>query len=185
MTIQSIEQVLDSAIALLMYGSGAWLSYSLVAFVATRPRSAVEAMADDEMPSGGSISIEVISELISTDLVAEAVEEVQTAVTSTETNSSEVVPAAKAAVAPVPLLPPAIVPEIVPPPIVCEPVNWKKWKVGELRQASITKVCGVRISPIGSSRKLKKADLIAQYEQNLRRMTYEKGKVEVQDEKIA
>ncbi|MEL6816024.1 MAG: hypothetical protein AAFP03_14625 [Cyanobacteria bacterium J06598_3] len=55
--------------------------------------------------------------------------------------------------------------------IVCEPVDWKRWKVGDLRRASIYKACGVRIRPIGSRRNLPKSDLIAQYEQNLKRLT--------------
>ena len=55
--------------------------------------------------------------------------------------------------------------------IVCEPVNWKKWKVSDLRKASLAKVCGVRTRPIGSRRNLPKADLIAQYEQQLKRLT--------------
>ncbi|MBE9062800.1 hypothetical protein [cf. Phormidesmis sp. LEGE 11477] len=56
-------------------------------------------------------------------------------------------------------------------PIVCEPVDWKKWKVSELRKASIAKTCGVRTRPIGSRRNLLKADLIAQYKQQLKRFT--------------
>lgn len=55
--------------------------------------------------------------------------------------------------------------------ITCEPVNWKKWRVADLRKASIARVCGVRTRPIGSKRNLPKADLIAQYEQQLKRMT--------------
>jgi len=55
--------------------------------------------------------------------------------------------------------------------IVCEPVNWRKWKVADLRKASIAKICGVRTRPIGSRRNLLKADLIAQYEQQLKRLT--------------
>ncbi len=55
--------------------------------------------------------------------------------------------------------------------IACEPVNWKQWKVADLRRASIAQVCGVRIRPIGSPRHLPKSDLIAQYEQQLRRLT--------------
>ena len=149
-----VERVLDWAIALFMYGSGAWLSYALVRFVVTRPKASADMVVGKvpavEAASAGSISIEVIEEPV-----------------------------------PLPLLPPSIVPSPTPPPIVCEPVNWKKWKVGELRQASITSVCGVRTTPIGSKRKLKKADLIAQYEQNLKRMTYEGETVAVQNERIA
>ena len=189
MTIQSVEQALDSAIALLMYGSSAWLSYSLIAFIVTRPKRAVGKKAVEKLPSTGSISIEVMPEAIATDLVVEAAE-----VSPAEQPLPEVVPAVdRVPAAPVPLLPPAVVPDPAPLPIVCEPVNWKKWKVSELRQASITKVCGVRTSPIGSKRKLKKADLIAQYEQNLKRMTYEAGTVlqksdstdQMQSERIA
>lgn len=55
--------------------------------------------------------------------------------------------------------------------IVCEPVNWKQWKVGDLRKASIAKTCGVRTRPVGSRRNLSKGDLIAQYEQQLKRFT--------------
>ena len=61
--------------------------------------------------------------------------------------------------------------------IVCEPVNWKKWKVADLRKASIAKICGVRTRPIGSRRNLPKADLIAQYEQQLKRLTQKPKKV--------
>ncbi|MEM6868773.1 MAG: hypothetical protein AAF528_10375 [Cyanobacteria bacterium P01_C01_bin.121] len=61
--------------------------------------------------------------------------------------------------------------------IVCEPVNWKKWKVADLRKASIAKICGVRTRPIGSRRHLPKADLIAQYEQQLKRLTQTPKKV--------
>lgn len=55
--------------------------------------------------------------------------------------------------------------------IVCEPVNWKLWRVADLRKASVAKACGVRTRPIGSRRNLLKADLIAQYQQNLKRLT--------------
>jgi len=55
--------------------------------------------------------------------------------------------------------------------ITCEPINWKQWKVGDLRKASIARTCGVRTRPIGSRRNLPKADLIAQYEQQLKRFT--------------
>jgi len=164
MTIHSVEQILDGAIALLLYGSGGWLSCSLVAFVATRqvvkPDDAVGSAAAEEAVSTASkkatsvevTSIEVIHETISKGLPKEL---------------------------------PEIAFAVEAPPMVCQPVNWKKWKVGELRQASITRVCGVRISPIGSSRKLAKADLIAQYEQALKRMTYEQPGLALRREKTA
>ncbi len=60
---------------------------------------------------------------------------------------------------------------IEPVKITCEPVNWKKWKVSDLRKANIARTCGVRTRPIGSRRNLTKADLIAQYEQQLKRFT--------------
>ncbi|EDX86556.1 hypothetical protein S7335_4261 [Synechococcus sp. PCC 7335] len=55
--------------------------------------------------------------------------------------------------------------------IVCEPVDWKQWKVSDLRKASVAKTCGVRTRPIGSRRNLPKPDLIAQYKQQLKRLT--------------
>ena len=166
MTIQSVEQALDSAIALLMYGSGAWLSYSLLSFILTRPKQSVETP---------TVSKSVVSKsVVSKSVVSKSVVSKQTTISA----------------APVPLLPPTVVPTPETLPIVCKPVNWKKWKVSELRQASIAKACGVRTTPIGSKRKLKKADLIAQYEQNLKRMTYEQGSDKsnvraLQSEKIA
>lgn len=150
MTIHSVEQVLDSAIALLMYGSGSWFSYSLVAFIVTRPKAFVYRDVKQITPPAVkpvAEPVEVMSEVL-----------------------PELVPVVQAVEAPL---------------ITCQPVSWKKWKVGELRQANITHVCGVRISPIGSSRKLTKADLIAQYEQNLKRMTYEPPALALQSEKIA
>lgn len=77
-----------------------------------------------------------------------------------KTFPKEVIPQAK-----------AVSQAIVQQDIVCESVDWKRWKVGDLRKASIYKACGVRIRPIGSRRNLPKADLIAQYEQNLKRLT--------------
>ncbi len=70
-----------------------------------------------------------------------------------------------------PTILPASTCAVEPIEIICEPVNWKNWKVGDLRKASIAKTCGVRTRPIGSRRNLSKADLIAQYEQQLKRFT--------------
>lgn len=76
-------------------------------------------------------------------------------------------------------------PVIVRPKIVCEPVDWKRWKVGDLRKASTYKACGVRIRPIGSRRNLPKMDLIAQYEQNLKRLTKKPPLLTVKHDKTA
>ena len=70
-----------------------------------------------------------------------------------------------------PIVLPASTCAVEPIEITCEPVNWKSWKVGDLRKANIAQTCGVRIRPIGSRRNLPKADLIAQYEQQLKRFT--------------
>ncbi|MGB3769312.1 MAG: hypothetical protein WA947_22365 [Phormidesmis sp.] len=164
MTIHSVEQILDGAIALLLYGSGGWLSCSLVTFVATR-----QVVKPDD----------AIAEAALSDAVGSVVSQETVLIAANETIFIEVMP--------------EIVSEVLPntgfaveaPPMVCQPVNWKKWKVGELRQASMTRVCGVRISPIGSSRKLAKADLIAQYEQALKRMTYEQPGLALRREKTA
>ena len=69
--------------------------------------------------------------------------------------------------------------------IVCEPVDWKKWRVADLRKASLAKTCGVRTRPIGSKRNLLKADLIAQYEQQLKRFTRPSAQDKVQERRIA
>ena len=201
MTIQLVERVLDWAIALFMYGSGAWLSYAAIRFVVTRPKAsdgtAVEERPIFEAATAGSISIEVVEgagfEEEERGAIAETLLEVPLSSTepvaeSFDSDPSETETSVEMSVdkpVTLPLLSPSIVsaPEISP--IVCEPVNWKKWKVGELRQARITSVCGVRTTPIGSKRKLKKADLIAQYEQNLKRMTYDGETATVQSEKIA
>ena len=177
MTIQSIEQVLDGAIALLMYGSGTWLSYSLVTFVVTRSKDSINRRAITQTKVQLALP-QANSSVVEPDL-KESFEESD----SEGLISIEVTPVDRQ----IPMLPPAPVVQPIPvtPLIVCEPVNWRKWKVGELRQASITQVCGVRTTPIGSSRKLKKADLIAQYEQNLKRMTHERPARPMQSEKIA
>lgn len=75
--------------------------------------------------------------------------------------------------------------QIVRPEIVCEPVDWKRWKVGDLRKASIYKACDVRIRPIGSRRNLPKGDLIAQYEQNLKRLTKQPPTLAVMQDQTA
>ena len=71
------------------------------------------------------------------------------------------------------------------PKIICEPIDWKKWKVADLRKASIAKVCGVRTRPIGSKRNLRKVDLIAQYEQQLKRLTKVAPQAEPKKEDVA
>ena len=191
MTIQSVEQALDSAIALLIYGSGAWFSYSLLAFVITRPQKAAKrTTVEMDSVSTGSISIEVIPRLmlkesfVETSAVEKSVKKPKEISIETSVEKIAEKPVDKPVDKPVksPLIE---VPKHAPLPVVCEPMNWKKWKVDELRQASIAKACGVRTSPIGSSRKLKKADLVAQYEQNLRRTTYEVNAIAMQNEKIA
>jgi hypothetical protein len=69
--------------------------------------------------------------------------------------------------------------------ISCEPVNWKQWKVSDLRAANMARACGVKIRPIGSRRNLTKADLIAQYEQNLKRLTKSPPKQAISHRKTA
>ncbi|MEL6553703.1 MAG: hypothetical protein AAFQ63_09635 [Cyanobacteria bacterium J06621_11] len=69
--------------------------------------------------------------------------------------------------------------------ITCEPIDWKKWKVADLRKASIANVCGVRTRPIGSKRNLRKVDLIAQYEQQLKRLTKAAPQLHKKEEDVA
>lgn len=159
MDIQAIDKALDGAIAFLMYGSSAWLACALPVFVATRSKESVQKVLKQDVFEPDVLKQDVP--------LAEATVEPPK---ESEAKKSKALPCT------------AYFP--APPEISCEPVNWKKWKVGDLRKANIVRACGVRISPIGSSRKLLKADLIAQYEQNLRRMTSENLELTSLNEKL-
>lgn len=69
--------------------------------------------------------------------------------------------------------------------IVCEPVDWKKWRVADLRKASVAGACGVRTRAVGSRRNLLKADLIVQYKQQLKRLTKSTSKLLYEKEIVA
>lgn len=143
MTIQFIDHALNIILSGLVYGSEAWIVSAFGLYVATRERPSTE------------LNAAVTTESI---VIADEVRTVKK-VAAVKANQKANLPI------------PAATHSVEAVKIVCEPVDWKKWKVGDLRKANIAKTCGVRIRPIGSRRNLSKADLIAQYEQQLKRFT--------------
>ena len=172
MTIQFIDQVLNIAISSLVYGSEIWLAYVFSLFVATHQLESLKQPAERKTQRVSSTADSVRSSKLSQqEIEPQAIETQVTApgkVTAKETASkTKQQVALSAAVSPAS----QVCPPIQQQQITCEPVNWKKWKVDDLRKASIARACNVKSTPVGSRRKLTKADLIAQYEQNLKRMT--------------
>lgn len=197
MTLNSIDQALNVVLTGLIYGSGTWLACAFGMHIITRrqkikPKPVLllapceadtevktfdqqdvpakeESCAEDKEPS-----IEIIIEQpLPVTFGQPVAQPVIKAVESLADAKKEEEPEEKEDVTvqslPSPMeMSPA---EVASTEIVCEPVDWKKWKVTDLRRASIAKVCGVRTRPIGSRRNLLKADLIAQYEQQLKRLT--------------
>ncbi|MEM8504001.1 MAG: hypothetical protein AAF716_12710 [Cyanobacteria bacterium P01_D01_bin.1] len=143
MTIQLIDHALNVILSGLIYGSEAWIVSAFGLYVATHERPSIK------------LDAAVTKEPV---VIADEVRTVKKA---------SAVKANRKANLPIP----ATACSVEAVKITCEPVNWKKWKVGDLRKANIAKTCGVRIRPIGSRRNLSKADLIAQYEQQLKRFT--------------
>ncbi|MEL7351465.1 MAG: hypothetical protein AAF171_25235 [Cyanobacteria bacterium P01_A01_bin.116] len=221
MTIQLLDQALNNAIALLIYGSEFWLAVSFSLYLARRIAKASKKSSNTHphptkqpttqptepspnspplKPSGISVSITYAAADSQPQPALPIADKSSTQTASEQTNSEQTAPEQntdlKAPAVPVnpskaltsktirpkvtnPKIskPRTEIPKTLTPPktinnnISCEPVNWKQWKVGDLRKASLYKACGVRIRPIGSRRNLPKADLIAQYEQNLKRLT--------------
>ncbi|MEO1395501.1 MAG: hypothetical protein AAFV90_21575 [Cyanobacteria bacterium J06634_5] len=216
MTIQLLDQALNNAIVLLIYGSEFWLAVSFSLYLARRiakaskkssntyPHPAKQSTTHPTEPSPNSPPLKPSGISVSITYAAAAsqpqpalpIADKSSTQTASEQTDSEQNTDLKAPAVPVnpskaltsktiqpkvtnPKIskPRTEIPKTLTPPktinnnISCEPVNWKQWKVGDLRKASIYKACGVRIRPIGSRRNLPKADLIAQYEQNLKRLT--------------
>ncbi|MGD1899672.1 MAG: hypothetical protein ACFB16_22345 [Phormidesmis sp.] len=181
MTLNAIDQALDVVLTGLVYGSGTWLACTFGFYLVTRRRkqkappllapsaraAAVEQGMDCTRQTVDSVpSIEIIIEqppapqqAFSHRKAATVVAWVPEETVSPKESPEEAVEEATTQKVAQPLK------------IACEPVDWKKWKVADLRKASVAKVCGVRTRPIGSRRNLPKADLIAQYEQQLKRLT--------------
>ena len=143
MTIEFIDPALNVVLTGLLYGSEAWMIGAFGLYVATHRR-----------PTSLSVSATSCATMGMTGTDAEVTPQKAAQATSqTE------------------LTAPIFSDLEDPVQIVCQPVDWKKWKVGDLRKANIAKACGVQPRPIGSSRNLSRADLIAQYEQQLNRFT--------------
>ncbi len=162
MNIKLIDQGLNIAITGLIYGTEAWFLCSFGLYVATRRAKA--ALAESPLSKSPatpraieiSESVEIPKKTELGTLEISTVHAVPSRVSVVEANFAESDEEER---------------KQVLEAIACEPVNWKKWKVSDLRAANIAKECGVKTQPIGSRRNLTKADLIAQYEQNLRRLT--------------
>lgn len=186
MTLKLIDQVLTAAISLLVYGSEFWFTLAFALYVVTHDHENLEKTLPAARPAARPVAKPPAFKKDSF-IPAQAVSS-QAIFVSEKTPSTEVFsekslsPKVASSVAslkdifPKPLSAKVSSKKIssqktVLQPVTCEPVNWKKWKAADLRKASIAKACGVRMTPIGSRRKLTKADLIAQYEQNLKRLT--------------
>ena len=162
MRIELIDQALNIAITGLLYGSATWFVCAFSRHVATRPpskgtsansqRSAMRSPARQQPASQARVAPQKVL----------APEKSVIREPSAQTRQSAQPAASQAA---------TLRAIAARPAIACEPVNWKLWKVSDLRKANIAKVCGVRVRPIGARRTLRKADLIAQYEQQLKRFT--------------
>ena len=193
MTLKLIDQALTAAISLLIYGSELWFTLAFTLYVATHHHDADEKLEktlpaaktpilekDSASPVKASSPVQSSSP-VQTTAVSEKAPYIK--VSSEKVFSEKFIPSplSSKAAAPKAHVPKSLSTKIsaakissvktVSQPIICEPVNWKKWKAADLRKASIAKVCGVRMTPIGSRRQLTKADLIAQYEQTLKRLT--------------
>ncbi len=169
MNIKLIDQILNVAIASLIYGSEIWFvcAFSLYAVDRSRKAKATSVrtdLSDLSKQKTGDIQISITPSAKAEPVVIVPSQKVVLETTPEQSifNLSSKTPVKPAKVTGN---------RAALQAIACEPVNWKKWKVGDLRKADIAKVCGVRSRPIGSRRALTKADLIAQYEQNLKRLT--------------
>lgn len=170
MNIKLIDQILNVAIASLIYGSEMWFVCAFSLYVVGRSKEAkttpvrTKIRTDLSKQKTGDVQISITPSAEAEPVI---VVSAQKAVPETTPEQSTFNLSSKTPVQPVKVAGNKAALQA----IACEPVDWKKWKVGDLRKANIAKVCGVRSRPIGSRRTLTKADLIAQYEQNLKRLT--------------
>ncbi|PZO56955.1 MAG: hypothetical protein DCF15_07725 [Phormidesmis priestleyi] len=186
MPLKLIDQALTALISLLIYGSEFWFTLAFTLYVATHQHA--NEKLEKALPAAKTPILEKdISIPVQTFIPVQTIV-VSEKAPSTKVFSEKFIPSdlSLKAASPKVRAPKSLSAKIsatkissakvfsvttVAQPIICEPVNWKKWKAADLRKASIAKVCGVRMTPIGSRRKLTKADLIAQYEQTLKRLT--------------
>lgn len=171
MTFNLIDQALTVAMTGLVYGSGIWIICAFGAHIVTRD---VKKPVKPPKPSK-LISQTAVKKPVSTTASQSAFEIASNGTIEVTVEQSVLSQRVK----------PVVKPVTMPLEIVCVPVDWTKWRVADLRKASLAKVCGVRTRPIGSRRNLKKADLIAQYEQQLKRFTQVPSQHGFQKEKIA
>lgn len=141
MIIELIDHALNVVLTGILYGSEASIVAAFGLYVATHKR-----------PAASSAAATIDANVVETQVTTKKVTEVVTTTPEIE-------------------LPTPVLGDLAASEIVCEPVDWKMWKASDLRKTTIAKTCGVRTRPVGSSRNLSKADLIAQYEQQLKRFT--------------
>ncbi len=182
MTIQFIDHALNAVLTGLIYGSEAWIVSAFGFYVATQEYSTPS--ADFEAVAVGEVGEEAIKEAVerASEAAAQVITDEKDIVqeqdfpkkstvlekaTAGKKNTAKEPTKAPSVAKP----PPILTYSMEPVQITCEPVNWKKWKVGDLRKANLAHACGVRVRPVGSRRNLTKTDLIAQYEQQLKRYT--------------
>ncbi len=171
MNIKLIDQVLNAAIASLIYGSEMWFVCAFSLYVVGRSKQAKASAVGKDLgvPDTGNIEISIIQ---SAEAEPVAIVPAEKAVPETTSEQSDLKQSSLNLSSTTSVQPVKVsANQRSLQAIDCEPVDWKKWKVGDLRKANIAKVCSVRTRPIGSRRNLAKADLIAQYEQNLKRLT--------------
>jgi len=194
MTLNSIDQAVNVVLTGLIYGSGAWLACAFSFYVVTQQRKK-KAMRPVFLLAPAS-EMTVVTSFEESDPLTKELLFVKHQAPSIEIIIEQPLPVAPNVGVERPVFTPAKQPaeeidtstdQVLHNPIeiVCEPVDWKQWKVADLRKASIARVCGVRTRPIGSRRNLPKADLIAQYKQQLKRMTKAPQKRSVVTEVVA
>lgn len=177
MTLSAIDQALDVALAGILFGSVTWIAAAFSIFVVTHKRkqkrtstlAALPAARVKPMLAPASVPLLQLESASVPLLQPEPLQAEPSLEIIIEQQTPRVRSSQPQSVAT--RVPKTQKPTVQRLEIVCEPVNWKKWKVADLRKASLAKSFGVRTRPIGSKRNLPKADLIAQYEQQLKRLT--------------
>jgi hypothetical protein len=189
MSIKLIDQGLNIAIASLIYGTEGWFLFAFSLYVAKRqvakrqvakrPAQATSSTIFSTASSTAALTTKVPEVPVTTSPSPEQ-GTIQISITQPAARPASVIERKPTDIRPKPT-------ERKTPlqAISCEPVNWKQWKVSDLRAVNVAKECGVKIRPIGSRRNLTKADLIAQYDQNLKRLTKSPPKQIVSHHKIA
>ena len=136
MTYETLDNFLTLAITALLYGTGLWLVAAFTIFVATHDNFANN--NGDRL----SESKPVQTQQESPQQPIEAVE--PEAAPPTQTEASDQLSTEQIA-------------------ITCEPVNYRLWKVADLRCPKLREAFGIPLRPAGQNRAYRKAELEALY----------------------